>query len=294
MSKVRLHPHLVSRAERVSVEPWFRRAGSDIQLLNSEVTDWTVGGDLHLVCEANVDVEGVLADTGLHTDAVLGVFALLDCRASHLRRSATLPISLGNGHALLELRIESGQLCDQFDLSRGLVVVEPGSGSAPRAATTPGARLVECDAIRVALGDGRPKFPVETVDFRSLRLPSAAWIITVDAESPIDSFLGSVRLLLNVNHKSVQALTDGEPAEQQLIKSALRADTIRQLFASACQDPRFREGPFPEESLGSVMDAIATKELSMPLASALQLLASDPNQFDAELQARLRYLGGVV
>lgn len=268
------------------------RTGTAIHPLGTELSDWTTNSDLHLTCEAEVDIEAVLADAGLADDAVVGMYALVDCRASQLRKVTTKPIQRQDRHVNLEVVVGAGQLCDQIDLSRGLILLEPGSSDGPRVAIDPGARLAEYDTFRIILGNGRPRFPVESVDFRSLRLPPAAWILTVNAEGPTDSFLGSVRLMLNTDHRAVAALTTGEPNEQALIRSVLRTDTIRQLFRSIADDPRFRDGPFPDESIGGVMEAISTKELAMSLPSALQLLVNDPVRFDAELQARTHYLGG--
>lgn len=289
MTSIRLQPHRTASLAAWQIEPWQTRYGErSPEGLGERIPDFDYQIELGFGFRARIDPAVLAEETGLGSDAKVGIFALLDCAPANLRCSKVVPVN-GPEDVEIWLHAEPGTLAREIELLRGLVLLEPGTISARRVATQKGSRLLEEPPLRVLLEGTWSRFPVEAVSFSAVGRAGGAWVLRSDYSELSDPFLWAVRLLVNVDHPAGRvALERGDTEKARLVRGALRADILRQFFAVLRADIRIEDDEgFPDGSVGSVAHSMATDLLGRDLRT---ILTMDPIELDELIQDRTAYL----
>lgn len=156
-------------------------------------------------------------------------------------------------------------------------------------------RLAESPVRIVVLEGDLHRFPTETVSFAALRLEPAAWAVRLEYGSLSDSFVGSVRLLLNADHPAAEVLLDVSEERGGVLHSVLRIDVARQLLMTVAADEfldlaDMDSSTAEEGSLRAGLEALTATFLSMDLQSAIDMARRDPARFERNLQVGFEFL----
>lgn len=295
-NRLRLQPHRTASGESITWGPWWVRVNGERQPLSSRLPGWDYVTPVSFESRVVVDVPRVLQETGLSAAARLKLVALIDCPAT-LRRSTVvkdLDDARGEVELVLQSPLEPGEFATSIDLSRHLVLQEQGGSPDADAPSRCGARLAESDTKRVALEGEGARFPIEAVPFSRVGMEPAAWVVDLTYEDLNDSFMGSVRLVVNTEHPAGQAALRSEDEVAGLVQSVLRIDVTRQLLTSIADDRSFDPSSdlssFEDDSIGAVMSSTCDLFLRRGLGSVVQMIRTDRQEFEAILQARMDYL----
>ncbi|GAA1979965.1 hypothetical protein GCM10009817_20800 [Terrabacter lapilli] len=298
MTKARVFPHRRLAEESLSWGNWLvSRHGGAPERVEDRVDSWDYATPISFGLTVDVvDCDALEASAGCPaTD--LDVVVLVDCPSSGARYHKSASLQDLDGSPPLMVDVPVGVLASQVRLSAHVVLRRPLEPDGLRAAR-PSSRLAESPTKGVVLeGDGH-RFPTEAVSFKDLRLEPAAWTLRVEYASLDDSFVGSVRLLVNTDHPAAAALLDVGESGSKPLHSFLRLDVVRQLVMTVALDHGvdLRERAPDEEGDGSLragLEALCATFLSMDLASAVQLARDDPGRFERRAQAGVEFLEDV-
>jgi hypothetical protein len=257
------------------------------QSLGDKLRGWDYESETSFELQPSFDVEEVLRTAQVDSTEDLAIVLLLDCPAVGERWHGAYLLSayLDSDMSALEVAGPAGHLADAVRLSAHLVLWERRSASSG-SATRPGSRLAWSKVQTVSLeGDGS-RFPTEEVSFKALGLENAAWTVRASFTDMSDSFMSTVRLLINKDHPSSDMLLEQGP-HHALAHSTLRMDVARQLLLGVAADREsFPAGSddWEDGSVGAVMSGLTTTFMRMDLVSALNLARSDPFKFERKIQ----------
>jgi hypothetical protein len=137
------------------------------------------------------------------------------------------------------------------------------------------------------------RFPTEPVSFRELGFDQAPWTVMTIYDDLSESFMGGVRLLINMDHPIGRLALDPKTAPK--VEKLLRADVLRLLVAKAAgQVEEANEYAFEEGTVGQVLDAMCQGILKSGLRTAASIYREDPARFERLLHERLNPLAGVL
>jgi hypothetical protein len=288
-------PFLRPQDHRVADLDWGIRPQAEDDLIK----DWDPNTNIGASVKARVDRRGVLSDTGLAPDAPLALsltWSSLATNSSGVLRSTALDLG-AEDECLLWGEISGQQLARSVDLALTLHLA--ASVRHQKGSLSPwlvGSVLWQRSRRYFIEGDAA-RFPVETRDFSSAYgFPSgAAWYLDWSPNVPTDSFLGSVRLYLNSSHPLVQKLAYGQTSDEpeiDVLKSLLRTDVARQLVCGALSSDAFLEGDsFEPGMVGHHVRMMLSNLFPDRTIEQIALeMRERPNNFEAQLQSRLRFL----
>ncbi|HND33337.1 MAG TPA: hypothetical protein PLA94_25235 [Myxococcota bacterium] len=293
-------PYRVAERTRVRPEPWNLLFQSGPRPLGESLDHWDPSTDLLLRRKFRVDVDGLRADCRLPPQAELRLVATWHSLGTTLRsvgERTVLPTS-GAYSGQVSLSIPADQLGGDLRLKL-TICLATALPSRPVTAFRAGSVLWE-DEREVRLEGGSSRFPMEDISFSEAgwQFPvGAAWRLIWEEEDLELPFLGSVRLYLNRDHAMIRELIEQpEQRTSRIVASLLQFEVARSLLkgALASENYRARKEPWPEDSVGKVVERLLKAHFKDQSPEGLRTLqAKQPDQWESLLQARLGLLVGV-
>lgn len=284
---IRIFPHRTASAEDATWAWWMGKSDGRVEC-PSMVAGWDYSMPLRFGVEVSIALEKVLEATGLSSVDELSIVAVADCKSTASRFVGTGRLTAvgDEATAVAEVEIPAGSVAQALQLSSSVVRSSTKDGLEPRVASTKGARLLSADSMTVLLEGDSGRFPTEPVAFSKQGLGNAPWTLMLSYEDLADSFMGSVRLLINTEHPVGRAVLDPEQAPR--FAGLMRADLLRGLVARLRQDGAVGDGSvLDEESVFGVVSAMCQSMLGYSLGEAAALFSSDPIEFELRLQRGL-------
>lgn len=260
------------------------------------IPDWDYFTPLGIECVLDVQLGHALADCGLDGGSLLA--AILGWHSSWTNmRGGSAPVRLLEGQNTVTLTLPGELLGGRLTLDCRVVLADAGQSSHPLAPHRVGSTLWS-ESIRIGLEGAGGRFPVLPVDFTVVGIAggqaSGAWALMCDSRDLAASGVGSIRMLLNTAHPAIRTLLETPDVPTALlVQEFLRYDTARQLLTLALTDDELSDGvDYEEDTLGKLL---ITFVKAMFPARDLETLRGDwrsfPGEFEAEIQARLRFMG---
>lgn len=232
----------------------------DVPLLDS-LSNWDYLMDLDLRRSVRIDVDAVLAQSGLGADAELVLSAVWTASGSNLRGpgARVLVTSGGSRDVDLEVPLRGSDLGGTLLLDTALVLSYRGTEPRPAAPRRAGSVLWS-DRHEVRLEGDSPQFPIAVIDFARTSFPSdAAWHLQI-GDNLHSAAMGSLLLLVNEQNASAVAAVGraARPgAVERIVLSAIRADVTRTMLEHALSSDEFCDGAtFEDETLGATLQAL--------------------------------------
>ena len=246
-----------------------------------------------------IDVEGIRRDCALGPEArVRGVLAWHSTLTNI--RGAVMADVEGANTISLRADLESTQLGGVLTLQVQLVVGVPSAGTSllsPNRA----ASVLWAEETRIILEGEGQRFPMLPLDFAAAGVgggrQSSGWCLEGTNAELSSSGTGSLRLLLNTSNPTIRTLLDTpEDLQSVVVQRFLLYDVYRQLVMCALHQDDLQDGM--DWEAGTFGDLLATcvHRLFGPqrLDSLRGEYLEEPSEFEARLQAQLRFLDGAV
>lgn len=288
MAKVRLLPHRPASEQSVSWGSWWYSLGSgERHDLDDLVTGWDYATPLQFGTRFSINIAELMSSTGLDPSSV-DVVIMADCSSVQQRFVSRAPIS-DEREGIISL--PSGAVAQEVKLSAHLVLGRAPSNAGPRVASQVGARLGSSPTARAILEGDASRFPTEILRFSETNYGNAPWTLTTYFDDPNDSFMGTVRLLVNSEHPlGNDVINSNSPS---VASSLMRLEVTRGLIGEiARRNFQTLTEQWDEGSVGAVVDALCQFHLGLGVAKAVHFYARDPVGFDRLLHSRLPTVGG--
>lgn len=151
-----------------------------------------------------------------------------------------------------------------------------------------GSRLAESRPTTLMLEGEGGRFPTEPVSFSQAGLTGGPWHLDVRFDDVEESFMGAVRLFVNTDLPSGEALLDPDHPRHALLQQVLRWDLMRTLLWSVALQVNPLHLPLNHEddsSIGAVLDALCRSRWGLSLAEAVSSVQQDSAGFERRLRA---------
>lgn len=288
MAKIRVQPHLTASPSAVNWTRWFLTTGVAKEQLGVLLEGWDYAQPIRVGTSPQIDLAELERSTELQLDDVHLVVSV-DCAATAKRFIKSIPVALYAAMAepYIDVEIPAGEAALEIRMSCHvalLVAQEPAGLSASRK----GSRLAESPSTRLVLEGEASRFPTEALSFQDLHWEPAAWSVRVEVDDMNQVFAGSVRLVLNTDHKVGAALAAMDTHAYAALGSVLRIDIVRAILTAAINQVTERgllASGFDEESFGSVAEQLSSEHFGLGLESLAELLKTDLPRFERTLQA---------
>lgn len=291
MTKIRVLPHRAIDAPAVMWGDWEKRTEGGWSLVPQLMKDWDYSTELKLASSATIDLPRALESSGLDSSADLEFVIIVDCPSANLRLVGSAPVASADGETRAEIDVPAGILASELRLSSALVRRATSKPEGDRAAWRRGSVLARSARLVVSLEGSAGRFPTEPVDFEAIGRPPAPWTIVTTFDTLDESFLGTVRLLVNVGHPAGRLAVEGDGPE--VLDGVLKTDIVRRLLMEVAANELELDGPFEDESVGSVLIGMCELYLAQSLPTAVNTLRSDPGHFEDLLHAAIDPLRSV-
>jgi len=278
------------RADSVQWEWWLERRGVRVTC-PPLLQDWDYLEDLVVGLSCSYDPRVIEAESGVPAESV-GVVLAVDCISTQRRFVAAERLSARSGMIDISLQIPAGEVADKLGLSASLVLRDKLVGFPRRVAARRGARLLSNDSTTLLLEGDAGRFPTEAVEFSRLGFGSGPWTLVLSHSGLGDSFMGSVRLMINSEHPVGRSLLDGADGER--FSALLKSDLIRLLVGRLSEEEIGVWDEYGEESIAVVMDGMCRNFLNVSFEEAVTEYLSDPVYFEATLQSSIDPLRRLV
>jgi hypothetical protein len=296
MPALRFLPHAVADGQSVSWHPWWTERDGHRTDLSTMLTAWDYASDTTVGISVEIDEDAVLKSSGLDSIDELEILAIADCLLAQQRFVGTRSLRDHQRGATVDVsvRLPPGHVAGAVRLSAHLVLGTTKPQRKYRVAHLRGSRILSSEPTTLRLEGDSGRFPTEPVRFSELALGNAPWTVLTAYEELSDSFLGGVRLLINMEHPVGRLALD--PSAAPRVSGLLHADVLRLLIAdwAARREEDADVSSFEEGSVGQVLGAMCQTFLRMSLSTAVRLCRDDPVRFDLELHDHLDPLGGLV
>ena len=295
MAGVRFLPHRSADTRSVSWYDWWTEHDGDRTVLNTMLANWDYASHTTVGISVDIDEEALLASTGLDSIDDIEILAMADCLPTRQRFAATKPL-LGHQHgstADVLVQLPPGQVAGAVRLSAHLVLARTTSEREFRVAFLRGSRIDSSEPFTLKLEGDSGRFPTEPVAFSELWLENAPWTILTAYDELSESFLGGVRLLINLEHPVGRLALD--PKTSSRVSGILHFDVMRLLIANvATQSENAEESSYEEGSVGQVLETMCQGYLGMSLRTAARTYRDDPVRFERVLHGHLDPFTGVT
>lgn len=252
---------------------------------------WDYAAEITVFCRMNLDLDQVLAETGLTSSESLSLVLQVDCPATSLRKVDVR--RLESEHVECVVSIPPGEVAKELVISRFLCLDSPVAAR-PGVARNVGDLLAEAPRQVHVLENQKPLFPVEAVRFEAHGLPAdALWNLDFTPTSLDDLHAGVTRLKINVDHPVADALLDPDHAEHVRLTSVLRVDVMFQMLVLAAtrfDQSQFEQPEWETGSVGDVLTNLAGTYVGLPLSDASGLIRMAPMDVATRLQNAAGYL----
>jgi hypothetical protein len=295
MARVRLYPHRVADESSVDWERWWVEHHGVREALPPLLPSWDYASDVVVGVSVAFNPELLIESTGVSSLDDLEAVVIADCPSVQDRFTSAVPLHAASKSAELDLqlRLPAGRVADSVRLTGHIVTASTQAPRDDRVAYLRGARIHSSDPQRLRLEGDAGRFPTEAVAFSDLGYGNASWTVLARYQDLRESFMGSVRLLINTEHPAGQASLD--PAHSARIGPVLRADTFRLLIAGAADQLDVLESEHMDEgSVGAVLESMCRMYLGQGLAATVALYRDDPVRFELVLSDRLNPFAGIA
>lgn len=294
MARLRLYPHRLAAPSSVSWHNWWIERDGDRVELSHVLAGWDYASHITVGVSVDLDEMTLLQSSGLASLDDLEVLVLADCRLVQQRFVAVNPLS---GHKPgttidVSLQLPPGQVAGDIRLSAHLVLARTTADGGDRVAFRRGARIHSSERVTLRLEGDSGRFPSEPVRFSELAYGNAPWTVITVYDDLSDSFLGGVRLLINIEHSVGQLSLDPKAAPR--VSGLLHADVMRLLIADVAARRDDVGDSFEEGSVGQVLETMSQTFLGMSLRAAVRLYVDDSARFERLLHDQLEPLAGVL
>lgn len=290
MTRIRVLPHRTIDEAAISWGPWRIKAGSTMDVDPELLPDWDYNVGLEIESSVKLDAALAANSSGVEVSA-LKLVIVADCPAANVRVAASTPIEPADATAVARLSVPAGVFADSVRLMKILVLAEASPDQPLGVARRLGSVLATSERSVVGLEGNGGRFPTEAVDFAAAGRPGSPWAIVSTFDSIDESFVGSVRLLVNTGHP-VGRMTlqqDQPPGLDDVVKT----DIIRRLLLDLSARDVDLGVECPEESVGDVVGGMCNLYLGMSLETAVKTLRADPGHFEDSLASSLDPLRSV-
>ncbi len=284
-------PFLLPTEDVVLPSEWDTREGVERVALPQEMSGWDYQTKLFLSRSFEISDRSIVAQCQLGLNARLGLIVTARSSTTKVVRPIWSDIwAAGSRNEPSLHQLET--VLEGYDMGGRLTltstVVFYSSSSISESAPSKVGQILWRDAKSVYLEGQGSQFPTYCEDFSRTRyeIRNAPWAVEVEDDDLDASFLGSVRVFLNENHKGVRKLLEGsrDGATLQLARQ-LEVDVARQLAMAALHNDVLTSGEraWDEGTVGAVLANLITmlwptgenpKHLS-------NLVRANPSFFDA-------------
>ena len=281
MSRLRLLPYRSLAPCDVSWgEWWLERDG-----IRSPLPDLLPGWDYasREVIGISVDVtdSAILEKTGLTRLDLIEAVAIADCPATFRRFLARQRLS-PKQQVDLAVELPPGEIAQRLELSTFLILADDIT-PVDRVASKRGSRLCSGPTRALLLEGDSSRFPTEVVPFSGIHIEHAPWTISAMFDDLTDSFMGSIRLLVNEEHELGRELLTS-PVSPSL-ETRVKVEVVRSLVAIASMQDVSDDVEFPDDSVGAVIDAMCRRFFNFSIHEAIHVYRQNPLKFDRILYA---------
>lgn len=245
--------------------------------------------------ELTVDMPGLRADCGLPSDARVSAVLGWHSSLTGIRGAAAFDVAESDA-TIVRVELEPTQLGGSLTLQSKLVLATSAEGRSVLSPHRAGCLLWSEETRIILEGEGH-RFPILPLDFISAGIgggrSSSGWYLEGTNEDLSSSGVGSLRLLVNTSNPVIlNLLTDPGDIQAVAIQQFMQYDVYRQLVMAALHNDDLLDGL--EHEAGTLGELLATTVRRIFDAQRLDSLRGDysqqPGEFEALLQARLRFL----
>jgi hypothetical protein len=290
-----IFPHRTAPPDAVRADPWCRiLPGGALEPVEEHISDFDAGTVLRFVRTVRVDGEALRRKCELLAgDRLAAVAQWFSGRTEMRGAGKPTPLAADEDEVEVKVEIAQGHSGGTLVLRTCVMLDVPAPGArAPFSPALAGA-IVWQERKDVVLEGTGPRFPVEIRKFASPQLSAMGWMLDWRPGSPEAMFMGSVRLLLNEQHKAVvdAAMAVKRDRSQKMIVSAINVDVARSLVGGMLRNPEFTAGGvrYLKGTVGQVVgDLIASTFPGDNLETVRAQLENEPETFSARVQSRFR------
>lgn len=287
MAKLRILPHRSASEHSVSWGNWwYSLASEDRHDLEDLVTGWDYATPLRFGTHFSINTAELMSSTGLDPSSI-DVVVMADCSSVQQRFVSRTAITNEREGVIF---LPPGAVAQEVKLSAHLVLGRAPLNPGPRVATEIGARLGSSPTVRAILEGDASRFPTEILRFSETNYGNSPWTLTTYFDDLNDSFMGTIRLLVNSEHPlGNEVIQSSSPS---VAASLMRLEVTRGLIGEiARRNFHTLSAQWEEGSVGAVVDALCRFHLGLGMAKAAHYYADDPVGFDRLLHSRLPTVG---
>lgn len=284
-------PFRQAAPDSVRADAW--KSAETGQELGERIEHWEPDLTVHLDRGIVVDIDAVLASTGISSTESLAISAVWKSDRTRLRGPGmSVPLAGRSGESAVSLSLDvPGHLAGgSLEIRTVLIRSQGGSEESPVAARRPGA-ILWADSCSVALEGSAARFPVTVLDFSAVPglAADAAWALEWSPRDLDQPVLGAMRLLVNSGVPSVvEAVSAEGDTGNGAMASMIRFDVARCLVHGALSEEGFTGGEreFEPDTLGRMLEELLDRYWPGVAPEVLvRRLSETPHRIESELQA---------
>lgn len=294
MTRIQSLPYLTPSPERIMFGDWQIVNNGNLNPLSELLPDWDPAVSIEAATSVQMDLDGVLSDCNLGTDASLRLAAVWYSPGTVLKGCGDR-VDLGKtGNPLdieLCVKVDGTNLSKAVELSVNLILVKPGTEAKRFAPRLPGSILARSKPHHIVLEGEGARFPVEVIDFAATHFATeAGWVLYWDPQDLHQTVLGDVRLYINSRHQRVKRAVSEGLDEDFNIRDAIRYDVARTLAYGVLSNEEFIANPnaFEDGSIGAAVRGMLWLYFPQSSFAELRDRIRQPQLFDPRLQEKLR------
>lgn len=293
MPRIRVYPHRTAPPESVTWGGWWTERRGPREPLPRLLVGWDYASRECLGVTVSIDRDRFLDGTGLRRIDQLEVVVLVDCKDAQERFVSRVPLREGADEIDLVVEVPPGRAAGTLRLVGHVLLAQDLPRTGGRVAHAKGSILSSSTPVTVALEGEASRFPTEPSNFSELGLPRAPWTVITNYLSLSDSFMGTVRFLVNLEHPVGRMALD--PTDVHKVAPLMRAETMRLLLSTAADsmDDLESDPGLEDDSVGAVLESMCQLFLNRGLEQACELVRSDSVEFERLVHEQMRPLDEV-